>query len=88
MERLKNNIMLIVLSIVIICCTISVNKKLEDVSRQMENLNYNTMLGWINDLYDVLLNIEGAVENTDKKIKNIDLMLDWALDDIVYYISK
>lgn len=88
MKRLKDNLMLIVLCIVIVCCTISVNKKLNEISWKVENLEYNIVLPWINDIYKVLDNIEWTAETTDKRIKNIELMLDWSLDDIVYYLEK
>ena len=87
-KRLKDNAMLIVLCVVIICCTMSTNKKLDSVYERIDSFAYDTVLPWINDIYHVLDYIESAVENTDKKVKDIHLMLDWSLDDIVYYLGK
>ena len=88
MKRLKENAMLIILCIVMICCTVSINKKLDLVYERIDLLDYNTILPWINDTYHVLDYIESAVENTDKRVKDIYLMLDWSLDDILYYMPK
>lgn len=37
MKRLKDNIMLIILCIVIICCTVSINIKIDSVENEINN---------------------------------------------------
>ena len=77
--------MLIILCIVIICCTVSICNKLDYTAERIDRVEKE--LEYKPDSWSVK-NLEYKLENIEDRLKNIDLTLDGSLDDIIYYMPK
>lgn len=85
MKRIKDNIMLIILSVVIIICSLCICNKIDSVNEWLDNIRYE--LGYkASDSSIKTLKLK--LDEVDKKLHNIDLTLDGSLDDILYYMPK
>lgn len=78
--------MLIILCIVITCCTASICNKIDKSYNEIADsilmeLNYKAS-------DTTLQGIKYQLEDTNKHLKNIYLQLDGSLDDIIYYMPK
>lgn len=78
--------MLIILCIVIICCTVSINNKISWICEWIDWIK-NELFYVESSLWKINTTAE-RLSSIDDRLKNIGNILDPALDDILYYMPK
>lgn len=87
MKRLKDNAMLIILCIVMICCTVFVNKKIDEINWELWSMNYKmdnlpTYNLW-SDIYRQIDYIQSDLDSIYTDVNNIKQ----DIDDIWYKLG-
>lgn len=77
--------MLIILCIVIICCTVSIDKS---IGYAVEQINKVEKELWYKPDRWTVESLKWTLDSIDDRLHNIDSMLDGSLDDIIYYMPK